>query len=88
MTRAEPVGELHAGFSAEGATPMPWAEASRRLEDADIAWLTTVRPDGRPVALESPRSMTGLRAALEGSSDCNPKDEDCIKMVDYEVAED
>jgi nitroimidazol reductase NimA-like FMN-containing flavoprotein (pyridoxamine 5'-phosphate oxidase superfamily) len=44
----EPVGELHAGFSAEGATTVPWAEASRCLEDADIAWLSTVRPDGRP----------------------------------------
>jgi nitroimidazol reductase NimA-like FMN-containing flavoprotein (pyridoxamine 5'-phosphate oxidase superfamily) len=48
MNRNEPVGELHAGFSAEDATATPWAEARSHLEDADIAWLTTVRPDGRP----------------------------------------
>ncbi len=44
---AEPVGELHAGFSAGGATPTPWADAERRLDDADLARLSTVRPDGR-----------------------------------------
>jgi nitroimidazol reductase NimA-like FMN-containing flavoprotein (pyridoxamine 5'-phosphate oxidase superfamily) len=48
MNRKEPVGELHAWFSAEDATATPWAEARSRLEDADLAWLTTVRPDGRP----------------------------------------
>jgi nitroimidazol reductase NimA-like FMN-containing flavoprotein (pyridoxamine 5'-phosphate oxidase superfamily) len=48
MERKEPVGELHAGFSAEDATATPWAEAQSRLEDADLGWLTTVRPDGRP----------------------------------------
>jgi nitroimidazol reductase NimA-like FMN-containing flavoprotein (pyridoxamine 5'-phosphate oxidase superfamily) len=42
------VGELHVGFSSEDATPTPWAEARRRLEEADLSWLTTVRPDGRP----------------------------------------
>lgn len=48
MNRKEPVGELHADFSADDATATPWAEARSRLEDADLAWLTTVRPDGRP----------------------------------------
>ena len=48
MSRSEHVGELDTGFSAPGATATPWAEAKSRLEDADIAWLTTVRPDGRP----------------------------------------
>ncbi len=48
MNREEPVGELHAGFSAGDAIATPWAEAKSRLEDADLAWLTTVRPDGRP----------------------------------------
>ncbi|MGZ6546183.1 MAG: pyridoxamine 5'-phosphate oxidase family protein [Actinomycetota bacterium] len=48
MNPKEPVGELHAGFSADDATATPWAEARSRLEDADLAWLTTVRPDGRP----------------------------------------
>ena len=44
----EPVGELHPGFSSEEALPTPWADSRRRLEEADLAWLTTVRPDGRP----------------------------------------
>jgi Pyridoxamine 5'-phosphate oxidase len=44
----EPVTELHAQFSSDGATPTPWAEARSLLEKADIYWLATVRPDGRP----------------------------------------
>jgi nitroimidazol reductase NimA-like FMN-containing flavoprotein (pyridoxamine 5'-phosphate oxidase superfamily) len=48
MNRKEPVGELHTGFSAEDATVTPWATVRSRLEDADLAWVTTVRPDGRP----------------------------------------
>lgn len=44
----EPAGELHSGFSSDDATATPWGEARRRLEEADLAWLTTVRPDGRP----------------------------------------
>lgn len=43
-----PVGELHPGFSSEDATATTWAEVSNALDDADLAWLTTVRPDGRP----------------------------------------
>nr|WP_258024998.1 pyridoxamine 5'-phosphate oxidase family protein [Streptomyces bambusae] len=27
---------------------MPWSEAVTRLADAEVYWLTTVRPDGRP----------------------------------------
>lgn len=44
----EPAGELHPGFSSEDATATPWAEIRRRLDEADLAWLTTVRPDARP----------------------------------------
>jgi PPOX class probable F420-dependent enzyme len=45
---SDPVGELHPRFSSPGATAMPWAEARGRLRDAEIFWVTTVRPDGRP----------------------------------------
>jgi nitroimidazol reductase NimA-like FMN-containing flavoprotein (pyridoxamine 5'-phosphate oxidase superfamily) len=48
MTRFEPTAELHPGFSSPDATPTPWADAERQLEDAEIFWLSTVRPDGRP----------------------------------------
>lgn len=41
-------GELDTRFSAEGATPAEWDEAREVLSDAQIYWLTTVRPDGRP----------------------------------------
>ncbi len=48
MINQEPVSELHAQFSSEGVTPTPWAEAREHLEKAEIYWLSTVRPDGRP----------------------------------------
>lgn len=48
MSEIEPVTELHPHFSSEGATPTPWAEARARLEEAEVYWLSTVRPDGRP----------------------------------------
>jgi hypothetical protein len=44
----EPVATLDGRFSSPGATAVPWAEARDRLEAAEIFWLTTVRPDGRP----------------------------------------
>jgi nitroimidazol reductase NimA-like FMN-containing flavoprotein (pyridoxamine 5'-phosphate oxidase superfamily) len=44
----EPVTELHPGFSSPGASATDWAEARERLERAEIYWVTTVRPDGRP----------------------------------------
>ncbi len=48
MAGKEPVTELDARYGMEGATPTTWAEARRQLEDAELFWVTTVRPDGRP----------------------------------------
>jgi len=48
MEPAGPVTELDARFSSEGATPREWSEAERHLEDAEVFWVSTVRPDGRP----------------------------------------
>ena len=48
MTINEPTTQLQAQFSSEGAKPTEWSEARERLEKAEIYWLTTVRPDGRP----------------------------------------
>jgi general stress protein 26 len=48
MTIPEPVMELDARYSDEGAQPTNWAEASRVLEDAKLSWISTVRPDSRP----------------------------------------
>ena len=48
MTMKEPITELDPRFSGDDATPTPWADARGHLEQAEIFWLSTVRPDGRP----------------------------------------
>ena len=48
MEPREPLTELHAGFSSQGAHPTEWAEGRQHLEEAEVFWLSTVRPDGRP----------------------------------------
>jgi pyridoxine/pyridoxamine 5'-phosphate oxidase len=48
MAANEPVAALQQQFSSPSATPTPWAEARERLEQAEVYWLSTVRPDGRP----------------------------------------
>ena len=48
MTVETPMAELGKQFSSPDATPTPWAEARERLEKAEVYWLSTVRPDGRP----------------------------------------
>ncbi|MEV8321071.1 pyridoxamine 5'-phosphate oxidase family protein [Streptomyces sp. NPDC059900] len=55
MPASRPVGELDARYSsatnprpgAEAVTAVEWAEARRRLEAAEVFWLSTVRPGGR-----------------------------------------
>jgi nitroimidazol reductase NimA-like FMN-containing flavoprotein (pyridoxamine 5'-phosphate oxidase superfamily) len=44
----EPVATLSPGFSSDGAAPTAWAQARSDLEEAEVYWLSTVRPDGRP----------------------------------------
>ncbi|MGH2617706.1 MAG: pyridoxamine 5'-phosphate oxidase family protein [Thermomicrobiales bacterium] len=48
MTTNDPVTELDASFSSDSATATSWNEARGRLEQAEVYWLSTVRPDGRP----------------------------------------
>jgi hypothetical protein len=45
---ASPTTTLDERYSTEGATETDWAEARSRLEAAEIFWISTVRPDGRP----------------------------------------
>jgi general stress protein 26 len=40
--------DLDERFSDPDATAIPWADAQRVLEGAQLAWITTVRADGRP----------------------------------------
>jgi len=42
-----PVTELSA-FSSADATPTEWSQARDELAGAEVYWLSTVRPDGRP----------------------------------------
>ena len=48
MAVMDPITELQAQFSSDDATPTPWTEASGLLEKAEVYWLSTVRPEGRP----------------------------------------
>lgn len=48
MADKGPTGELEPQFSSEDATPRAWSEGRQRLEQAEVYWLSTVRPDGRP----------------------------------------
>src|ERR1700730_5402599 len=47
MAEREPMAELGA-FSSPGAVSPGWAQARGDLRDAQVYWLSTVRPDGRP----------------------------------------
>ncbi len=48
MATETPTAELHAGFSTRDATATDWAQGRRRIDEAEVFWLSTVRPDGRP----------------------------------------
>ncbi len=48
MSDTTPLTELDARYSEEKATASDWAEAVDHLQTAEIFWLSTVRPDGRP----------------------------------------
>jgi Pyridoxamine 5'-phosphate oxidase len=48
MPALQPVAELDARFSDGKASATPWADAESALEAAEIFWISTVRPDGRP----------------------------------------
>jgi hypothetical protein len=48
MVSREPVTELDPRYSSEGAPPTEWAEAREHLAAAEVFWVSTVRPDGRP----------------------------------------
>lgn len=48
MSEQAPVTTLQPEYSSANATPTAWAEARSQLETAEVFWLSTVRPDGRP----------------------------------------
>lgn len=48
MTHQEPTTSVNPNYGDPQATATPWAAAVGQLEQAEIFWLSTVRPDGRP----------------------------------------
>lgn len=48
MPEHDPVTELSTDFSSEEAVPTEWARGRRDLQEAEIYWLSKVRPDERP----------------------------------------
>jgi nitroimidazol reductase NimA-like FMN-containing flavoprotein (pyridoxamine 5'-phosphate oxidase superfamily) len=48
MARTDPAAELDRRYSSDGATATTWSQASGRLEQAQLFWLATVRPEGGP----------------------------------------
>jgi general stress protein 26 len=48
MEPADPVIELDGRFSSPGVVATPWDEVRLALEEAELYWISTVRPDGRP----------------------------------------
>lgn len=72
MTTDGPMAELHPDFSSPDASASPWSEAQTQLEGAEIFWLSTVRPDGRPHV--TPLITVWLDGALYFCA------EDCVVM--------
>ena len=48
MTTKTPSAYLDKRFSSPDATAVPWQEAEKQLEKAEVYWLSTIRPEGRP----------------------------------------
>jgi pyridoxine/pyridoxamine 5'-phosphate oxidase len=48
VVEREPETKLTTGFSSDAAVATEWAQGRRDLEEAELYWLSTVRPDGRP----------------------------------------
>lgn len=61
MGDREPVAEVHPGYSSPDAQPIGWPVARSALREAEVCWLSTVRPDGRP-------HVTPLLAVWDGGA--------------------
>lgn len=48
MTSDSPQAALDARYSEENASATPWPDVTARLEKAELFWVTSIRPDGRP----------------------------------------
>jgi nitroimidazol reductase NimA-like FMN-containing flavoprotein (pyridoxamine 5'-phosphate oxidase superfamily) len=57
----EPAVEFDGRYSSPQAAATPWADVLEEIARAEVFWLTTVRPDGRP-------HVTPLLAAWHGGA--------------------
>jgi hypothetical protein len=48
MPTSTPTIDIDPRYGDPAATPTPWETTERRLAAAEVYWLSTVRPDGRP----------------------------------------
>jgi nitroimidazol reductase NimA-like FMN-containing flavoprotein (pyridoxamine 5'-phosphate oxidase superfamily) len=48
MEAKTPMTDLDARFSPDGASPIDWAVGRKRIDEAEVFWISTVRSDGRP----------------------------------------
>jgi nitroimidazol reductase NimA-like FMN-containing flavoprotein (pyridoxamine 5'-phosphate oxidase superfamily) len=48
VVEREPVTKLSPGFSSDAAVATEWSQARKDLEEAELYWLSTVRPSSRP----------------------------------------
>lgn len=44
----EPLTEIDARYSEDGVEAVEWDRGRERIEEAELYWVVTVRPDGRP----------------------------------------
>ena len=80
MTEQDPKGELDPRFSSSEAVATTWKEARSQLETAEVFFLSTVRPDGRPHVTplisvwldEAPWFVTGPTERKAMNLDSNP----------------
>lgn len=60
MGEMKPTTELQAQFSIAGAEPAAWEQARERLGEAEVYWLSTVRPDFQPDPLAILMKIPGV----------------------------
>jgi nitroimidazol reductase NimA-like FMN-containing flavoprotein (pyridoxamine 5'-phosphate oxidase superfamily) len=76
-----PTGTIDTRYSEPGAVATPWEEVRRVLADAQLAWLSTVRPEGGPhvtpvvpvLVDETLYFMTGTEEQKARNIERNPK---------------
>ncbi|MDG9716109.1 pyridoxamine 5'-phosphate oxidase family protein [Streptomyces sp. DH24] len=56
---SEPEARVDPRYSDPSATAPPWADAESLLASAELFWISTVRPDGRPHVTPLPAVWSG-----------------------------